>query len=125
VRAACACTRRAALRHPAVVVLHPYAPRSCVYGVKLLEDWRLLTTDASGYVRLWNCRELVGGREGAPCLTACPSFAPSADDPASALVDPLVSCPGRLVGMWLYSLYGAAGPSVSNACSLARLLAAH
>ena len=76
-------------------------PRSCVYGVKLLPDWRLLTADHGGFVRLWNCRELVGAAR--PTLTAHGAFAPSLDSPASALVDPLVgagscflSCMGAL-----------------------------
>ena len=53
--------------------------------MKLTEDWRLLTADHAGHVRLWNSRDLVGART--PCLTSHPAFAPSIDDPASGLID--------------------------------------
>lgn len=58
---------------------------SCVYGLKLLPDWRLLTADHSGCVRLWNCRDLVGAAR--PTLTLQGAFAPSLDSPAVALAD--------------------------------------
>ena len=54
--------------------------------MKLLEDWRLLTADHGGHVRLWNCRDLVGAGH-TPCLTSHPAFAPSIDHPASGLID--------------------------------------
>ena len=56
-----------------------------MYGLKLLPDWRLLTADHSGCVRLWNCQDLVGAAR--PTLTLQGSFAPSLDSPAAALVD--------------------------------------
>ena len=71
----------------------PPAWRRCVYGVKLLEDWRVLTADHSGHVRLWNCRELVGAHT--PCLTMRPAFAPSRDDPALGVVNAEVGA-GRM-----------------------------
>lgn len=83
-----------------------------MYSLKLLEDWRLLTADHSGRVRLWGCpspsnggvdrgcglQDVGGGGEGAgkaapgPCLSLGPAFAPSVDDPASALIDLEVGC---------------------------------
>jgi hypothetical protein len=94
-----------------------------VYSLKLLEDWRLLTADHSGRVRLWGCpspsnggvnrscglQDVAmdrgvqdggggGGGDGAgkaapgPCLSLGPAFAPSVDDPASALIDLEVGC---------------------------------
>ncbi|EFN59918.1 hypothetical protein CHLNCDRAFT_132966 [Chlorella variabilis] len=59
----------------------------CVYDVKLLEDGRLLSADHAGHVRQWSSGELVGGRHRHHCLTLGPAFAPSVDDPASALID--------------------------------------
>ncbi|KAI7838684.1 hypothetical protein COHA_007486 [Chlorella ohadii] len=76
--------------------LLPGLQMGCVYGLKLLPDWRLLTADHSGCVRLWNCRDLVGAAR--PTLTLQGAFAPSRDSPAAALVDEQGG-PPRPVGM--------------------------
>ncbi|KAL4447438.1 hypothetical protein ABPG75_004657 [Micractinium tetrahymenae] len=68
----------------------------CVYSARLLEDWRLLTADHGGYVRLWCTAEAAG--EGPPTLASLPAFAPSVDDPAAAMIDP-AGGPPRPVGM--------------------------
>lgn len=70
---------------PSPAPTRTYNTHSCVYSVKLLEDWRVLTADHAGWVRCWNSSELVGGP--LPCLTQRTPFAPSLDDPASSLVD--------------------------------------
>jgi hypothetical protein len=76
-----------------------------VYGVKLTEDWRLLTADHAGHVRLWNSRDLVGART--PCLTSHPAFAPSIDDPASGLIDLEVGAAAFARGCCLLLLGGS------------------
>lgn len=84
--------------------------RSCVYGLKLLPDWRLLTADHSGCVRLWNCRDLVGAAR--PTLTLQGTFAPSRDSPAAALVDEQVGAGGLgLAGSFLHHALTGCGRS--------------
>ena len=62
-----------------------------MYGLRLLEDWRLLTADHGGFVRCWDTRAAAAGA-GPRFLAAGPAFAPSVDDPCSALIDLEVRC---------------------------------
>lgn len=69
--------------------------RSCIYALKLLPDGRLLSADHTGWVRSWQAEQ--GGSSAAaatglwPRLQLGAAFAPSLEDPASALVDVEVS----------------------------------
>lgn len=97
----------------------------CVYDVKLLEDGRLLSADHAGHVRQWSSGELVGGRHRHHCLTLGPAFAPSVDDPASALIDlELRGCERLCVRGWLDGVGRDPGGAAPGAHRLRRATAA-
>ena len=89
-------------------------PCSYVYSLRLLSDWRLLTADHGGSVRLWDTRRLLATCRAeppaagtasvkqpvlqGPALSLVSSFSPSLEDPSSLIADPETGAM-RAVGM--------------------------